>query len=255
MTDPTTTPRPDVAAPAPEPAAWWEDFIDILYAPSRVFERRRDASPWIPLLVVSALFWVINAFTYPALRPAYDAEFQRRAGAMIAQNPQMTPEIASTMATAAELSIRLGGGLLEAVSILAIGTLVWLLAMLFSAGVRWGTAVLIVAFASITDVVAALITGMQGLVANPVTLTSLNQLMVGPSRFLDPETTSPYLMTLLSRLNVFTLWFTALLAIGLQAAGRVPRGKAILMALTWWVLALLYMLRDAAVLARSRATP
>src|SRR5689334_15779429 len=43
------------AVPAAAPAAWWEDFMDIFYAPSQVYARRAGSGFGIPMLVVTVL--------------------------------------------------------------------------------------------------------------------------------------------------------------------------------------------------------
>jgi hypothetical protein len=45
---------------------------------------------------------------------------------------------------------------------------------------------------------------------------------------LDPATTSAGALQLAARVDVFTLWVTVLLAIGLVHAGNVPKSKGVL---------------------------
>jgi hypothetical protein len=58
--------------------------------------------------------------------------------------------------------------------------------------------------------------------------------LLGPGRFLDPDTASPLLMALLMRVDVFYVWSTVLIAIGLQVIGKVPAAKAYLVAIAVW---------------------
>ena len=74
---------PVVAATATtERAAVWEDFIDIFYAPSKVFARRAMGSVWTPLLVVtlamSALIYVNSGVLEPMMAKARAAEMEVR---------------------------------------------------------------------------------------------------------------------------------------------------------------------------------
>jgi hypothetical protein len=59
---------------------------------------------------------------------------------------------------------------------------------------------------------------------------------VGIARFLDPDTTSPLLLALLNRVDVFTIWVTVLLGIGLAITGKIPRGKAMIAAVIVWLI-------------------
>ena len=42
----------------------------------------------------------------------------------------------------------------------------------------------------------------------------------------DPDATSPALLAFIGRLDVFTIWVTVLLAIGLSVTGNIPRSRA-----------------------------
>ena len=50
------------------------------------------------------------------------------------------------------------------------------------------------------------------------------------------DTTSTALMAVLMRVDVFTLWVTFLLAVGLRVVGKVPMSKALVAAGVVWVL-------------------
>ena len=74
--------------PNPEKASLLDDFMDIFYAPSKVFARRANSSFWVPLLIVTVLLGAIFLANRDLLDPIMEAEFARA----MAQNPQMTPE-------------------------------------------------------------------------------------------------------------------------------------------------------------------
>jgi hypothetical protein len=60
------------------------------------------------------------------------------------------------------------------------------------------------------------------------------RISLGIGRFLDPNTTSPILVALLGRVDLFTIWVTVLLAIGLSTTGAISRGRAFLAAPLIW---------------------
>jgi hypothetical protein len=76
---------------------------------------------------------------------------------------------------------------------------------------------------------------VQGLLLDPATLNGRFRLSLGVGRFLDPDTASPVLLALLGRVDVFTIWITVLLAIGLSVTGRIPRSRAAVAAAIVWV--------------------
>ena len=50
---------------------------------------------------------------------------------------------------------------------------------------------------------------------------------MGIGAFLDPDKTSPVLLALLVRVDVFTIWETVLLGIGLSITGKIPKSQAL----------------------------
>jgi hypothetical protein len=64
-------------------------------------------------------------------------------------------------------------------------------------------------------------------------------------RFFDPETTSPALLALLGRIDVFTIWVTVLLVIGLSVTGKIPRAKAAIAGVIVWFLGAVPLLLQA----------
>jgi hypothetical protein len=73
----------------------------------------------------------------------------------------------------------------------------------------------------------------------------MSRLTVGVGHFLDPDTTSPLLVAIASRLDVFTIWVTVLLAIGLSVTGKIPRSRAAVAAAIVFVLGWLSPLLNA----------
>jgi len=59
-------------------------------------------------------------------------------------------------------------------------------------------------------------------------------LSLGVGRFLDPDTVSPLLLAVVGRIDVITIWITALIAIGLCVTGRIPMRKAAIAAAIVW---------------------
>ena len=62
------------------------------------------------------------------------------------------------------------------------------------------------------------------------------ELTVGLGALLDPDKTSPVLLALLTRVDVFTIWQTVLLAIGLQVTGKVSKTNSYIAAALVWLI-------------------
>src|SRR6266576_1707758 len=78
--------------PAPSKAGWWEDFVDIFYAPSSVFARRADGKFGLALLFLIVTGTILFFLTKNAMQPIMDAEFTRQSAAAMRKNPNITAE-------------------------------------------------------------------------------------------------------------------------------------------------------------------
>lgn len=232
----TTTPDPAAAAPGAEPrASIWEDFLDIFYAPAAVFARRREGPFWPALLVLTVLMILLFYAGQQALAPMFDAEFERATEAALRQNPELTAEQLERMREMGETFGLIGFAVGFPVGVLVIGLVVWVAGKLFGAAAGLVTALTIAVYSQFPRIVQQLAALGQGLVMSPESLDSRYAVSVGPARFLDPDTTAPVLLTLASRFDVFTLWATALVGVGLYVAGRLPKGQAAAAALLVWL--------------------
>ena len=64
-------------------------------------------------------------------------------------------------------------------------------------------------------------------------LTSRYKVSLGIGRFLDPD--NAMLLALVGRLDVFTLWITALIAIGIKVMTKASTGQAAAGAVIVWL--------------------
>jgi hypothetical protein len=233
MADATSVAVPTVPA---ERASVWEDFIDIFYAPAQVFARRAaHGSVWIPLLVVTVAMSALIYVNSGLLEPMLSAEFDRGMALAMKSNPQITPELLSTMRNVT-LRIAQFGGLFTPVGILLTGAGVWLIGKLFDAKQTFRAGLLVAAYAFMPRVLEAALNGVQGLFLDPATLDGRFRVSLGLGRFLDPNAVSPILLALIGRIDVFTIWVTVLLAIGLSVTGGISRSRAFLAAPLIWAL-------------------
>ena len=241
MTQPTTSgsgaelDAPSTVAPKkPEKSSLLDDFMDIFYAPSAVFARRANADFWIPLLIVSVLLGVIFFANRDLIEPIMDAEFARS----MAKNPQaaqMTPE---QMATAKSFAGKIGliaAFVIPPLAMLALGVVIWIVGKFFDAKQTVNAAIVVAVFSYVPRVVEGVVNRIEGLFIDPATINSRYSLTLGLGRFFDPDTTSPILLGLIGRIDVFTIWVTVLIAIGLAVTGKISRGRAAIAAAIVWL--------------------
>jgi hypothetical protein len=81
-----------------------------------------------------------------------------------------------------------------------------------------------------------LVSGAQALLLPEEQLTGEASVKLGVARMFDPDTTSGVLMATLMRVDVFTLWITFLIAVGLHVVGKIPMNKALLGGAIVWVI-------------------
>ncbi|HWP38574.1 MAG TPA: YIP1 family protein [Gemmatimonadales bacterium] len=224
------------APPGPQPSASvWEDFVDILYTPAVVFARRESGKAWIPLLVVTLALGSLFLVNSRLLEPMFDAEFDRSMAAAVRDNPQMTPEVMAQARRMGRVFATVGAFVFVPIIVCLIGFALWLFGKVAEARITFGTAVLVAAYAYVPRVIEALLSGVQGLILDPATLDGRYRLTLGLGRFLDPDTTAPMLLAIAGRVDVFTIWVTVLLAVGLSVTGKVSRQSAAVVATFVWV--------------------
>jgi len=224
------------ATPAVTPrAAIWEDFVDIFYAPSAVFSRRENGSFFIPLAVITVICGALFYLNSGALQPMFDAEFDRAMAAATRQNPNMPAEAIERMRGFATRMQMVMIFIFLPVAIFGIGITTWLTGKLVDAKQSFRAALVVGAYAYAPRILDGVLQGLQGLFLDPAQIDGRFRLTLGVGRFLDPDTVSPLLLAVVGRVDLITIWITALVAIGLCVTGRIPMAKAAIAAAIVWL--------------------
>ena len=226
MTDatPTTT---------PSKAGLWEDFIDIFYQPSAVFERRRDGQFGLALLILVVLSTVLYFALRNGLAPIIDAELSRQIAAMAEKNPQLTEEQLAGSKSMMEKFAAFGTVIFVPLGILITAALLWLAGRLVEAKIAFAAAMMIATYSQVPKLGELILNALQGLLLAPEAITSRYSVSIGIARFLDPDT-NPVVLTVVGGLDVFTIWTVVLMAIGLSVVGRIPLQRAAIAAAAVW---------------------
>ena len=115
--------------------------------------------------------------------------------------------------------------------------------MIARAKITYQQAVLIMTLAFVPRLIQYLLTTVQMLFMDTAAVTSMHTLSFSPARFMDPDTPNRVLLGLMGRLDLFTIWVTILIGIGIAVMGKVPRAKGLIAAGVIWLLASLPLLR------------
>jgi hypothetical protein len=223
----------------PGRAGLWEDFVDIFYNPSAVFARRADGKFGMALLLLVVVGTVLVFLTKNAIQPVMDAEFARQSAAAMRKNPNLTAEQMASgrgfFETFAPIFFALG----LTISVFGTGLVLWLVGKLVDAKESVTAAIMIATYSEVPRLVQIVTNAAQGLLMSPESLNSMNAVAFNLARFMDPDKASPVMIALASRVDLFTIWITVLLAIGLHVVGKLPKQQAgIAAGITWLIGAL-----------------
>jgi cbb3-type cytochrome oxidase subunit 3 len=239
MTQPNA-PTPVATAETP---GVFEDFVDIFVSPAQVFARRAKEGGTAAFFIVAIALSAILYSGKSVMEPIMDAQFAKGMAAAQKANPKLTSDQLESMR---KFSKSIGTVAMVAgapIALLAVGVLVWVVGKPMGAQVTFGSSMMIASYSYIPRILAGVVTDVQGLMMNDTsTLTNPSQLSLGPARFFDPNATGAVLLTMLTRLDLVTIWVTVLLAVGLYSAGKLSKEKAITAGVVMWVLGTLFPL-------------
>ena len=236
MTDPA--PMPPV-----EQASLVEDFIDIIFSPSKVFARRVGGG-WAAFLVVSVLIAVLSFVNAGTLQGVMDAEVNRQIAATMEANPNLTEDQLNGMRGMMEGSMKWGPIVGVPIILLLFGLAIWLVGKILGGTATFAGGVMIASFAWVPRILEMMLVAVQALVMDTASYTSRWQFSVGVGRFMDPDGPQG-MLNFLGRIDVFTIWVTVLLAIGLSVTGNISRQKAAIAAVVVWMFGALPLLLTA----------
>ena len=215
-------------------AAGPSDLAEIFYAPTEVFERRREGGFWLPLFVLFVASAVIFYATRNVMQPVFDAEWARGVAKMRAQNPNITAE-----------QLEQGKGMAQTFAIVGIffstflgpliaGVVLWLVCKMFGVRESLTAAITVAVFALFPFIIEGLVNAIQAAFLPEESITSRYSLSLGPARFLAGPASKMH--ALVGHIDVFTIWTAILIAIGVKVTGGATRNQAIGVAVVMWVL-------------------
>jgi hypothetical protein len=97
-------------------------------------------------------------------------------------------------------------------------------------------ALTIACFAAFPRLVEAITNAAQALMMDESALTGRSAVSLGVGRFFDPDATNAALMALLIRVDLYTLWITVMIAIGIKVMGKRSNEQAMMAGAIVWLL-------------------
>ncbi|HWA15989.1 MAG TPA: YIP1 family protein [Gemmatimonadales bacterium] len=214
----------------------WEDLLEIFYAPRAVFERRRETPAFGMALLVLVVLAVGLTLAFASItEPIFTAEFNRGMASAVKKNPQMTPEM---IANARSVSMKFTPAIVAFFSVvgpLLIGLAAWLVGKIFESKAQLGQMMMVATYAMFPRLIEAILNAVQMLVLPEDGIKGRYSVSLGLGRFLDPDT-QQLLLSILGRVDVFTIWVTFIIAVGISVMGKIPMARAAIAAAVVWIL-------------------
>ncbi len=222
-----------------------DDYLDVFVSPTALFTRRSDGKFGQALLVIVILSAILFFATKSAMAPIMDAEFTKgMAGAMKA-NPNMTPEQIEAAKKFGSMFAPIFILIAVTIAPFILGLVIFLVTKVVGGALNYAQGVTIATFAMFPRLVDSIVGAVQALLMDESKLTSRYSISLGLGRFLDPATTNGYLLALLGRVDVFTIWVTVLIAIGIKVIAKTSTAQAVAGAAIVWLIGALPVLYQA----------
>lgn len=224
------------AAPSSKPSIF-EDFVDILYQPAAVFERRRETVAFgLAMVLLTVLSAVVFFATKSGFDPVLDVMVKQQAAEILRANPALTPE-----QLAGSTGMMKGGiiGTMLAYPLIIpflAGLLMWVIGKFFDSKLAIGAAVMVATYSYVPRFIGFIVASLMAVLLPEDQITSFFSISLSPARFLDPATHSIGVMSLLARLDLFLIWQTVIAGIGISVLGGVSRGRGMTVAILVWLL-------------------
>jgi hypothetical protein len=227
--------------PQPKGLGEGSRLTGVFFEPAKTFEDVA-ARPnfWVPLILV-----IVIALGYMVLYGQH-VGWERMIRKQIdssSQGAQLTPEQKETRIAAGAKFAPIAT-YVAILLFVPLGTLIWAAVLLaivkgmMSAPLRLKQVFAIICYASLPGVIMTLLATAVMFMKPPDDFNLQNPLFFNPGAAMDPATTSKFVYSLASSIDLFRLWTLVLIAIGLKAAGgrQVSMGGAMTAVFLPWVI-------------------
>lgn len=192
----------------------------VFFDPKTAFADIAKRPTWIVPVVLVVIFGLLVSVTI-GQRVGWD-RVVRQSMETSSRTQQMTPEQREQAVAVgtkfASIMAYTGVILVPLVFAIMAGVLLGVASGIFSAGVRFNQVFAVVCYSSLTGIISAILTIVVLFLKNPDEVNVQNALAFNPAAFMDPTTSSKFLYSLCTSLDLFSFWTILLIAAGLRAA-------------------------------------
>lgn len=229
-----------------QPGGLFENLIEVLFSPSKVFDRTRQSKATMYVIVTTVLVAVILFATKNLIQPWFDAQADV-AVAQAAASGKPIPDAAIGTMRASIAWVVIGSAVLAAL----IGPYFNALFLRFGAKIggaslNFQQAAMIAVLGGVPRLLNYIAMPAQAVMLDPEKARGFSDLSLGAARFVDPATTSAAVVGLLSAVDVTRVWQLVVTAIGVSVVARVSMGAGMVAAGIMIAIGLIFQLLPAA---------
>jgi hypothetical protein len=225
--------------PVPQKASRWEDYIDVFFSPTELFQRRsrdRLAPPLLTLLALSVVFYFV-------LLPA-NMMIMR---ASVASNPQAAQMMSGTMGTIAAIFGAISQPIVFLVFTTLTALLLWIVGRFADVRTEFSRAMLIATYSMFIFMLAQILALVLVMVMGQDSVNMARVNSFGPLRFIGDPEMNKLALAFLSRVDLFAIWQAVIWAIGLRVTYNISMKRAgIIAAIVWFLMTVPSLLAFAA---------
>jgi len=218
-------------------------IFGVFFEPGKTFKDIGERPNWLPPLLLIILFTV--AFTYALGQHVGWDHIVRQQMENSPRTAQMTAEAKEqAIAAGTKFAAIAGYSTVVIVPIMYVIMAAVLLGMtaVMSGGLKFKQVFAVVCYSGMPGILFAVLGIVVMFLKKPEEFNVNNPLMFNVGAYLDPQSTSKFLYSLATSMDLFSFWMIALIAIGLKAAAgkKLSTGGAFTaVVLPWavWVLA------------------
>lgn len=229
----------DALEPAPRGMGEFSRITGVFFEPKKTFQDIAARPRWIVPMLLIILFGL--AFTITMSQHIGVDRMARQAMENNPRTAQMTPEQreqgVAIAAKFTQAALYIGPIIGAPLTFLVVGLVLWAIASgILSAGIKFGQVFAIACYAWLPKCIASVLGIVVMFLKNPDDFNTRNPIAFNPAAFMDPQTSSKFLYSIATSLDLFSIWVILLLAIGLKAAGgkRLSFGGALFAVLLPW---------------------
>jgi hypothetical protein len=215
----------------------FERIAGVLFAPAETFQnivRRPDILG--PLLLIVIIGYISTAIIIPKID--FTSMMEQQAAQMRKQNPNMSDEQLAQMERITSASVKVMSWVLPLLMVawyaIVAGVLLLAFRLLGGEG-NFAQAFSVTLYAWMPMVLLSILTTIIVLARGTFDPVTAATLVKSNPAFLVDMKEQPILFSLLSSLDLFTIWTIALLIVGFATMARVSKAKAAAIVLSLWI--------------------